>query len=322
MLMITRVFSDVEPQVFNILFHFLCESSVYKSCEGNNFMSSQLTLSVILGFDIFPIQDILFCLREKRKVIMKSTMLKSLILTLIVTNIATVQAARPDEKAELSREAARKTDRTDLGVSAEDREVNQGDSEKPGVNNDGEKPVTDGSENEELKDKDSGTADVQVVYKVHGAIDNQLKKNMETDLSEAMCDREAYEDCDEKEIDIRSNEKHFDVISYSVLNGENSEGTHEERAQGSLDRCNERSTEVVYRKGTEVVYRKDGTPKNDRSHCVVLRERGSNFIYTATMREVDRDEDIALEGDQESRRQRRNRTYWLSELERSNGDSN
>lgn len=242
---------------------------------------------------------------------MKSTMLKSLIIALFATQIASVQAARPDGDTEISK-AARATDRTDLGVSADDRSVNGDDTEsetsetKAEQDDKKEDTETAQADNEELKDKDGGTADVQVVYRIHGALDRNLRKQTEDEMSEAMCDREAYEDCDE--IDIEVDSKHFDVISYDVLDSSNSDGSHQDRTD--VNRRPERSTEVVYRK--------NGEPAYDRSHRIRLRERGSNQIYIATMREGEKEDEVTEEGSSTAR----NRTLWLSRLERSNGEAN
>ena len=110
-----------------------------------------------------------------------------------------------------------------------------------------------------------------------------------------------------KTLILKSMEKHFDVISYDVLNSTNGDGSHQDRT--NIDHRAERSTEVVYRKV--------GEPAYDRSHRIQLRERGTNQVYIATMREGEGDRDRVQNDSSPS-----NRTVWLSRLELSNGDAN
>lgn len=233
------------------------------------------------------------------------------------------------EQNEKTKTTAETSDATVVSVSAQDRVVNGNEETKPSSESDREGSREGG----ELDDKNSDIADVQVVYRINGDLDPNLKIETESDMSTAFCDPDFDRECEE-DISIPKSEKlrQFDVISHEVINRENGDAPEEDRVRNS-----DRSTEVVYRndgglgRSTEVVYRENGDPAYDRSHRIRMRERGTDRVYIATMREVslnrdsdrevEREEETSSETSEEAKEETRGsrRTMWLSRLERAQG---
>lgn len=252
------------------------------------------------------------------------------ILIVLITLVSSHSFAQ--EQNEKTKTSAETSDATVVSVSAQDRAVNGNeelDTSKPSTESDRDSAVDSG----ELDGKNSDTADVQVVYRINGDLDPNLKIETESDMSTAFCDPDFDRECEE-DISIPKSEKlrQFDVISHEVINRENGEAPEEDRVRNS-----DRSTEVVYRndgglgRSTEVVYRENGDPAYDRSHRIRMRERGTDKVYIATMREVslnresdrevEREEEVSKEAQEEAKEESRGsrRTMWLSRLERAQG---
>lgn len=220
-------------------------------------------------------------------------------------------------------------DASSLAISADDRVVD----------GDGEESVSDSKESEDLSNKshedksdldnkNSDTADVQVVYRVRGDLNRNLREHVEVGMSEVMCgDEDAYYDChgtekntdldlvdkDKQDITIPVSNHNYDVIGYEVIDRENGQAPEEERLRGS---------EAVVERSTEVVYRENGDPAFEREHRVLMREQGTGRVYSATIKEAtQRDPDAektSEEVEEESASARK--TLWLSRLERESGE--